>query len=646
MIKNFYRSLVIIFCFISSTFAQHKSVDSLEVVLKNATNDIEKAKLLNQLAQASITKNPELSADYANQALILSQKINYVAEEGNAYINLGNFYILSGNYLHALESFRLAKDLFESNPKNTNQTYLARAYGSIGIVFSEQNSYDNALYYHLKALKIYEKEQDLIKLSRVYNNVGVVYKSQNQHFKALEYFIKAQSIQDSLQDATIGITTTNIGNIYLKQKNFEKALEYFTQAQNQFKKYTNYRGEGELYNNLGLYHQQTNNIDLAITSWHKAETSFNTIEDKFGVSDTYYYLARLYLEKNNFEKAQFYTEKTNKLAKELGALEMLMLSEKQLQDIYETSGNYSKALTHSKNYDLYKDSLVSYQSIRKAVQTEMDYEFEKKEALHKEQQQKQAAIFAEKSKRHQMQLLFGALIVALFLGLGFLFYNRNQLKKTLTLQKNLAEYEQKALHLQMNPHFVFNCLGSISSFIVQNGNDSAIKYLAKFSKLMRLTLEYSKESQIPVDREIEGLQNYLELEQLRFNKAFDFTITKDKSVEDDMALPPLLIQPFVENAIIHGLIPKKERGFLSINFSAVDNTLICVITDNGIGIETSKNLKKDSVTVHKSMALDIIKKRLKILENSTSKVANLDIKELKDQYNHVIGTKVTLTLPI
>ena len=148
----------------------------------------------------------------------------------------------------------------------------------------------------------------------------------------------------------------------------------------------------------------------------------------------------------------------------------------------------------------------------------------------------------------------------LSVGLGFLFYNRNQLKKTLTLQKNLAEYEQKALHLQMNPHFVFNCLGSISSFIVQNGNDSAIKYLAKFSKLMRLTLEYSKESLIPVDKEIEGLQNYLELEQLRFNKVFDFKITKDNNIEDDMALPPLLIQPFVENAIIHGLIPKKEFG--------------------------------------------------------------------------------------
>jgi LytS/YehU family sensor histidine kinase len=118
----------------------------------------------------------------------------------------------------------------------------------------------------------------------------------------------------------------------------------------------------------------------------------------------------------------------------------------------------------------------------------------------------------------------------------------------------------------MNPHFVFNCLGSISSFIVQNGTDSAIKYLAKFSKLMRLTLEYSKESLIPIDKEIESLQNYLELEQLRFNNNFDFAITKSTEIEDDVALPPLLLQPFVENAIIHGVIPKKTKGKIKVDF--------------------------------------------------------------------------------
>src|SRR5690606_21400007 len=195
-------------------------------------------------------------------------------------------------------------------------------------------------------------------------------------------------------------------------------------------------------------------------------------------------------------------------------------------------------------------------------------------------------------------------------------------------------------HLQMNPHFVFNCLGSISSFIIQNGNDSAIKYLTKFSKLMRLTLEYSKESLIQVDKEIEGLQNYLELEQLRVNNVFDFSIAKNKNIEDDLALPPLLIQPFVENAIIHGIVPKKEHGFVKIDFFTDEDHLVCTITDNGIGVETSKKMKEKSVSVHKSMALDIIRKRLKMIENSTSKSSKLKIEELRDESGIVSGTKV------
>ena len=214
------------------------------------------------------------------------------------------------------------------------------------------------------------------------------------------------------------------------------------------------------------------------------------------------------------------------------------------------------------------------------------------------------------------------------------------------MQKELAVYEQKALHLQMNPHFVFNCLGSISSFIVQNGTDSAIKYLSKFSKLMRLTLEYSKESLIPIDKEIESLQNYLELEQLRFNQKFDFMITKSDAIEDDMALPPLLLQPFVENAIIHGLIPKSEKGNIIIQFSIENENLICTIQDNGIGFNKSKEIKESLVAVHKSMALDITKKRLEMIEASTSKKANVRMEELKNNEGKILGTKVVLNLPV
>jgi LytS/YehU family sensor histidine kinase len=275
----------------------------------------------------------------------------------------------------------------------------------------------------------------------------------------------------------------------------------------------------------------------------------------------------------------------------------------------------------------------------------MNFEFDKKEALQKKDHEKRELVYEEQSKRHQQQIFFIILFILLVFGIIFLIYNRLQLKKTLTLQKELAEYEQKALHLQMNPHFVFNCLGSISSFIVQNGTDSAIKYLLKFSKLMRLTLEYSKEALIPIDKEIESLQNYLELEQLRFNNRFTFSIFKGDDIEDDMALPPLLLQPFVENAIMHGVIPKKEIGNISVRFEIHKQSLQCTIEDNGIGFEKSKSQKENSVSAHKSMALDITKKRLQMIESTTSQKAEVKIEEIRNE-GQILGTKVTLNLPL
>lgn len=637
-------------CCLGSVFSQSKEIDSLKQVLHTSKNDIEKTSVLNQISDLYKTQSPDLMIDFANQALELSQKIKHKNEEANAYLNLGNSQIISGNYPRSLEYFTNAKNLFEeleSEPENKQkiQDGLARAYGSIGIVFSEQSNYTKALEYHLKALRLYEKSDDELRLSRVYNNIGIVYKSRGEEFKALEYFLKAKELQQKINDRTIGITTTNIANIYLNQKNYPKAIEFYEKAQQYFSQYPNPRGEGELYNNLGLYYKETSKYGKAIESWEKAKEKFNSIQDKFGISDTYHLLGEFYFEQNNLEKALENTQKARDLALEINTLEMTVLSENLLSKIYEKKGDLNKSLEHFRAFSVAKDSLTNYENIRKSVQSEMNFEFEKRETLHKKEQEQKEILLQEQSKRHTLQLIFGGLFLLLCVGLGFLFYNRNQLKKTLTLQKNLAEYEQKALHLQMNPHFVFNCLGSISSFIVQNGNDSAIKYLAKFSKLMRLTLEYSKESLIPVDKEIEGLQNYLELEQLRFNKAFDFSITKDKNIEDDMALPPLLIQPFVENAIIHGLIPKKEFGLVSIDFSLTEKHLVCTITDNGIGFSKSKEIKENSVQVHKSMALDIIKKRLEMMGDSTSKSTTFTIEETKEN-EEIKGTKVVLLLPI
>ncbi|MGC4041357.1 MAG: tetratricopeptide repeat protein [Flavobacterium sp.] len=650
IVKNF------VLCFLLNLsavcWAQNQKTDSLVAVLQKAKNDIDKAKLLNAIADEYKSGNPKLMADYANQALQLAVRIRFRAAEGTAYLNLGNANIIMGNYPVALHNFSNAQTVFEkeleNNPADSGdiKNNLARAYGSIGIVFSEQSSYAKALQYELKALKIYEANKNLEKCARLYNNIGIVYKAQDDDFKALNYFVKCLKIQEKTGDETVGITTTNIGNIYLNQKNFPKALEYYNRAQQLFAKYPNPRGLGELYNNLGLYHKASNNSAEALKTFDKAITAFSSIEDKFGISDTYFYMGEIYFEQGKLEESLDATNKSLALARELGIVEQVQNAEKRLSEIYEKQNNPAESLKHFKLYSIAKDSVANAENIRSSVRAEMNFEFDKKDALQKKEQEKRELVYSELSKRHQQQIFFVILFILLVFGIVFLIYNRLQLKKTLTLQKELAEYEQKALHLQMNPHFVFNCLGSISSFIVQNGSDSAIKYLSKFSKLMRLTLEYSKESLIPIDKEMESLQNYLELEQLRFNQKFDFTIKKGSDIEDDMALPPLLLQPFVENAIIHGLIPKNEKGIIAIDFSIEKEHLICTIEDNGIGFDKSKEIKEGLVSVHKSMALDITKKRLEMMEASTSRKANVEIIELKNGKGEVSGTKVVLNLPI
>jgi tetratricopeptide (TPR) repeat protein len=651
--KKLQVMVVILVLSLTSLQGQTVKTDSLKQALSQVKNDIDKAQLLNAIAVDYQTINPKKLQEYANLALQLSKKINYKLEEGNAYLNLGNSYIILGNYPLALQNFSNAQTVFEkekiSEVNETNEQIkngLARAYGSIGIVFSEQSNYAKALQYHLKAVKIYEEIGNESKSARIYNNIGIVYKAQGEHFKALDSFIKCLKIQEKINDETVGITTTNIGNIYLDQKNYPKALDYYNKAIALFEKFPNPRGLGELYNNLGLYYKQTSNPQKAFECWNLALQSFDKIEDKFGKSDTYHLMGKLYFVQQDYNNAILYAQKASALSKQLNVLEGTALAEKLLSEVYEKLNNPNQAFIHFKLYKTAQDSLINHENIRKSVQAEMNYEFEKKEVLQKKELEKKELLLAEQSKRHALQTTFIGLFVLLLMGIAFLIYNRLHLKKTLTLQKELAEYEQKALHLQMNPHFVFNCLGSISSFIVQNGTDSAIKYLSKFSKLMRLTLEYSKESLIPIDKEIESLQNYLELEQLRFNNVFEFKIIKSTEIEDDMALPPLLLQPFVENAIIHGLVPKKENGTISIDFSIDKESLICTILDNGIGFEKSKEIKENLVAIHKSMALEITKKRLEIMEASTAQKAKVEINEVKDEKGEILGTKVVLNLPI
>ena len=631
-------------------FAQAVVLDSLLIQLKAEKNVAAKAHLLNLISGEYTDLDPDKSMEYARWAMVVAHTNKLYQQEGDAWLNMGNANILLSKYTDALKAFTHSQSVYEELIK-TDKTQdikdgLARAYGSIGIVCNRQNNYARALEYFFKALKLYrETRQDDI-AARIYNGIGVVYESQKEYDKSLKYYKHALALQKTSGDNTSAVTISNIGNVYLAMGRDDDALASYRMAEAGLLNLTDKSYLGELYNSYGNYYRKKGMLQEAKQYYNRALIIFNEDEALFGASATLEYLGRIAEQQKDYKQAVALYTKSAEYGAKVGATAQVKDSEKALSELYEKQGNLKDAFLHYKKYSAAHDSLISSENIKALVREEMNFEFERKEVQRKQEIEKKQALYNEQAKRHTLLLVSGGLLSLLVFGLMFLGYNRRQIKKTLTLQRDLAEYEQKALHLQMNPHFVFNCLGAISGFIVQNGKDSAIKYLSKFSKLMRLTLEYSKESLIPIDKEIESLQNYLELEQLRFNQIFDFTISKDSTIEDDMALPPLLVQPFVENAIIHGLVPKKERGTITVDFRLHKEKLICTIADDGIGMKKSMALKEGSVTVHRSMALEITRKRLEVIQAFTAREAKVTIEDGTDDLGNAVGTKITLYLPI
>jgi ligand-binding sensor domain-containing protein len=239
------------------------------------------------------------------------------------------------------------------------------------------------------------------------------------------------------------------------------------------------------------------------------------------------------------------------------------------------------------------------------------------------------------------------LIVALILTIR---YRIRQIKtreiyKT-ELNKKIAHIESQALRAQMNPHFIFNTLSSIQHYISNNDTYAALKYLSKFAKLMRRIMDNSKQQMIPVAEEISALNLYLELEVMRFANKFQYYIIVDDSIDQNYdRIPSMLIQPYVENAIIHGLLPKPGAGKISIKMQRQEDTILCTIQDNGIGREKSNEFKKNRVQQHKSMGMSITQERLDILNSSLNRNLNAEITDIYED-GVAAGTKVSLIIPL
>jgi len=254
---------------------------------------------------------------------------------------------------------------------------------------------------------------------------------------------------------------------------------------------------------------------------------------------------------------------------------------------------------------------------------------------------------------------FKTIVVLVLVGSVLLFFKlrenrikREQERQT-AINKQIAEIRMVALRGQMNPHFIFNSLNSIQHFITTRDKEEALNYLSKFSKLIRKILENSRENTVSISNELELLELYIQLEQLRFSNKFDYHIAVDEKIDlQNTEIPPLLIQPYIENAILHGLINKNERGDLRLSLERNNGLLICKIEDNGIGRARSQEIEQGKVSRHRSLGIKVTEERISglfaLLDYKMEVVTEdlFEIKQASEKIPQPAGTRVTISIPV
>jgi two-component sensor histidine kinase len=244
-------------------------------------------------------------------------------------------------------------------------------------------------------------------------------------------------------------------------------------------------------------------------------------------------------------------------------------------------------------------------------------------------------------------LLLAITLVYIYFRARIYFIKKEARRRTL-MQQRMAQLEMKALRAQMNPHFIFNALNSIQTFMMKSETEQALAYLNRFARLIRSVLDHSQLNTIPISKEVSMLENYIELEKLRFADQFDYKITIDPAIDADFTeILSMIIQPFIENAIWHGLLHKKdEQGKLLLTFTKMQDRILCTIEDNGIGRERSAALKQRSGYTHASRGLQITRDRLSLYNSRFNVDASFNIEDLYDAEGRPCGTRVNLWFPL
>lgn len=636
--------------------AQSKT-DSLKQVLTTQLSIEEQIKVEIQLAEIYLDNDPRKAKEYLDIIKVklhensnprlhirynIAQSINYRTE---GYFNDAKNYAKQ-----ALVYAKIHKDSLE---------FKAKIYNSLGVIADNESNIQTAIKYHLLALRYAEKHNNPDLLATILAGIGRAYLYLSEFDIAKEYLARAIAIkeQSNQYDFHLASYYTNLSNCYDAEGDYKESLYYLDKSIELNKSNNNPINLITAYNNKAYTLFLMKNLSKAESTVQLALSLADSLNLEVEAMFPYSTYAEILFAQNRVKKASLMMEKSIALSKNYNDLYLEKYNLDLLYNISFKNGDYKQALDYFQQKSVVVDSIYNIKSRKEIEKLALEYETEKKnkeiELLNKEN--KINEIELKKSNQLQATFLFATGLALLVL---FLLWSRqkNKVKTDKLLkqameqdfEKKLAESEMQALRAQMNPHFLFNCLNSINSFIIKNKQEQASEYLAKFSKLIRCVLNNSKSSKVTLANELEALELYIEMEALRFSNKFEYKIKVDSEVEKDyIEIPPLIIQPYVENSIWHGLMHKKEGiGILLIEIKKENDILICTVEDNGIGRDAALKLKSKSAIKRKSFGMNITEERLKYINHKYKAHTNIEVIDLKDTLQKGIGTRVKIKIEL
>ena len=511
-----------------------------------------KAKLLFNKANSleNIYKSEEALKIF-KQLIPIYKQLKYKDNLGKVYINLG---IVYGDLERKSEQLEALNKGLEIAKEIGSTRVESRAYSELAHLFYNSKDYDKSLHFLNKVLQIQKKEKDSIGMASTFQNMGIISAKKKNLDQAIDYTLKALDIDKKINDKQgMAVNYNNLGALYLNQDKKSKAIDYFKKA-----------------------------IE---------------IEKKYGlkINEEYHNLAQVYLKDKNYEKAEYYYWKAyeNSLKDEKKRITIAALLELAMQQ---------KDVDKIRKFHKIEDSLlVLIEQKKSADQVKL---LEKNYKLNLEKTK--LSIKAKKLQKNIYLYWFGVLFLV-FVGIisGLIYMN-----KALKLQKEKLVLEQKLLRAQLKPHFIFNSLSALQKTLIFESPMKTLTYLSKFANLIRNNFEVINKGEILLSDEINLLKDYADMHRARMEKDFDLIFDIAPDINPELTkIPPLLLQPLIENSIEHGLTSNQVKGKIIIKITRNKNKICFEIIDNGSNFRKKTKPNTKNIREH---ALDILKKRLKI----------------------------------